>query len=550
MRPLLLFLCASSAGCLLLSGFALTRCGDGITNPTVEECDDGNNNDDDGCNRDCQFEPQADCGNSVPEAGEACDDGNNTDGDGCSSLCQVELLPECGNGVLEAGEECDDGNTTDGDGCSQNCLFEGVPVCGNGATEGAEECDDGNTLNNDGCDASCSREIVQLATGDFHSCALFTNGTVKCWGEDNEGRLADLDPADNNIGDIPGEMPPAPVDIGGSVAQLTAGDEHTCALLSSGGVKCWGNGALGRLGYGNEISIGDNEPPSSVGEVNLGGVVIQIDAGDAYNCALLENGNVKCWGSGASGQLGYGDVNNLGDAPGEMPPPNVSVGGFVTQIATAQNHACVLLSTGDVRCWGASADGELGQGNTATIGDDEPPSSVGVVDIGGQVLQISTAERHSCALLASGNIRCWGSGDGGRLGYGNVNNLGDNEPPAVAGDVLLGGIATQVIAGDTFTCAILANQSARCWGRNGNGQLGYGNTDFIGDNEPPSTAGDLSLGDRVVQIATGSFHACALLASGVARCWGDGTVGQIGAESFFDIGDDELPSQANPVPLF
>ena len=127
-------------------------CGNGVLNPG-EQCDDGNLANGDGCNINCQIEPE--CGNGVVESNEQCDDGNLVNGDGCSSFCTFEQ-PICGNGVVEFPfEQCDDGNIVDGDGCSSFCFFENS-ICGNGITEFPfEQCDDGNLVDGDGCSSFC-----------------------------------------------------------------------------------------------------------------------------------------------------------------------------------------------------------------------------------------------------------------------------------------------------------------------------------------------------------------------------------------------------------
>ena len=127
-------------------------CGDGVLDPG-EQCDDGNNDDGDGCSADCTFESL--CGDGVLDPGEQCDDGNNDDGDGCSAACTFE--PLCGDGVLDPGEQCDDGNNDDGDGCSAICTFE--PLCGDGILDPGEQCDDGNNDDGDGCSADCTFEV-------------------------------------------------------------------------------------------------------------------------------------------------------------------------------------------------------------------------------------------------------------------------------------------------------------------------------------------------------------------------------------------------------
>ena len=316
-----------------------------------------------------------------------------------------------------------------------------------------------------------------------------------------------------------------------TVTQISTGRIHTCALLSTGNVRCWGNGLY--IGYGNgNTRIGDNETPASAGDVNVGGNVIQIATGSSHTCALLSAGNVRCWGENTFGGLGYGNLNIVGLIDTPASAGDVNVGGTVTQISASEDYTCALLSTGNVRCWGQGAAGNLGYGNTNNIGDNETPASAGDVNVGGTVTQISAGDRWTCALLSIGNVRCWGEGLDGKLGYGNTNNIGDNETPASAGDVNVGGTVTQITTGARHTCALLSTGNVRCWGQGdtgnlGFGNLGYGNTNNIGDNETPASAGDVNVGGTVTQISA-KFHTCVRLSTGNVRCWGYNVAGQLG----------------------
>ncbi|MEI9935803.1 MAG: hypothetical protein WDO69_01135 [Pseudomonadota bacterium] len=131
-------------------------------------------------------------------------------------------------------------------------------------------------------------------------------------------------------------------------------------------------------------------------------------------------------------------------------------------------------------------------------------------------MQVS-AGNATCALLESGNVRCWGFGFFGSLGYGNTNDVGDDETPASVGDVNIGAPVAQIATGQN-TCALLTNGNVRCWGRADAG-LGYMNQETIGDNETPASAGDVNVGASVAQVAVGTYHVCAVLTSGALRCW-------------------------------
>ncbi|MCA9695107.1 MAG: hypothetical protein KC636_36345, partial [Myxococcales bacterium] len=270
--------------------------------------------------------------------------------------------------------------------------------------------------------------VTALALGSDFTCALVAGGSVRCWGYNHEGKLGYGHT--ESVGDDPGEMPPPDVAIGGVVTQLAAGWFHSCALLEGGRVRCWGHNLdLGLLGLGYALdNVGDEPGEMPPPDVPIGGVVTQLTAGNYHSCALLEGGRVRCWG--ASGDvLGFGDDEAfastydyvLGDAPGEMPPPDVDLGGPVVQLAAGSDHTCALLTTGDVRCWGANSVGQLGLGHTETIGDDEAPASVDPVALGGRAIQVVAGLRHSCALLEDGAVRCWGSGEYGVLGHGALS---------------------------------------------------------------------------------------------------------------------------------
>ena len=213
------------------------------------------------------------------------------------------------------------------------------------------------------------------------------------------------------------------------------------------GRSCWGIAADGRLGYANGFDIGDNEAPASAGDVDVGGTVTQIALGEQHTCALLDTGAVRCWGDGANGRLGYGNTNDIGDNETPASAGDIDVGGTVTQIDAGAFHTCALLDTGSVRCWGAGGFGRLGYGNSTTIGDDETPATAGDVVVGGLVTQIATGGSHTCALLSGGDVRCWGRATDGALGYANGASIGDDETPASAGDVEVGSVVSLVTLG-------------------------------------------------------------------------------------------------------
>ncbi|MDQ6777621.1 MAG: hypothetical protein M3071_15725, partial [Actinomycetota bacterium] len=408
----------------------------------------------------------------------------------------------------------------------------------------------------------------RLAVGAYHSCAVLADGSLRCWGFGGSGQLG-LANADN-VGDdeVPASVPAVNLGGGHTVKVVAAGDYHTCAILDDGTVRCWGFGGDGRLGYGNTSNVAD---PSTVGPVDIGAghTAVAIAAGSAHTCVIRDDGNVVCWGYGGNGQfddgrLGYGNNDNVGDeeTPGSVGTVNLGVGRTAVAISAGRSHTCALLDDGTVRCWGRNTSGQLGYGNTTIVGGattlndvttSSTPDQSGPVQLGEKAVAISAGGDHTCAIVVDGSVRCWGDGGVGQLGYGNRNIIGASGTPDAAGPVDLGPgrTAVAISAGFADTCAILDDGSVRCWGLGTSGRLGYGNTNNVGDTDTPAAAGpvDLGPGRTAIAIAAGFDHTCARLDDGSVRCWGDGIAGELGYCSQDNVGDDATPDTAGPVDL-
>ncbi len=397
-----------------------------------------------------------------------------------------------------------------------------------------------------------------LAGGRFHSCAVQGAG-VRCWGYGGDGALGYGNPTSIGDNETPGSAGPVDVGAGRTVRAIAAGSFHTCAVLDTGTVRCWGFGGDGRLGYATGASVGAGESPGSVGPVDLGAgrTATAISAGNAHTCAVLDDGSVRCWGSGFDGRLGYGATRNVGDVqtPGSVGPVKLGAGRTARAISAGSAHTCALLDDGSVRCWGSGASGRLGYAEETNVGDTATttPDTAGPVDLGPgrTATAISAGGNHTCAVLDDGTVRCWGFGGGGRLGYANPANIGDDETPGSAGPVDLGPgrTAKAISTGSDHTCAVLDDGSVRCWGSGTFGQLGYASTTTIGDDETPGSTGpvDLGPGRTATAVDAGDLHTCARLDDGGVRCWGFGDYGQLGYCNVRSVGDDETPGSAGPV---
>ncbi len=332
-----------------------------------------------------------------------------------------------------------------------------------------------------------------ISAEGFHTCALLTPGGVKCWGENGFGQLGN---GTNAFSSGPVNV----IGLSSGVSAISAGGGHTCALLTTGGVKCWGFNGSGQLGYPTSIVSG----PVDVSGLSSG--VSAISAGPRHTCALLTTGGVKCWGANGNGELGNGT-----DA-GQSGPVDVSgLSSGVSAISVGGYHTCALLITGGVKCWGQNFYGQLGNGTTikSTTPVDVTGLSSGVSAISAGAIDFYGD--HTCALLITGGVKCWGKNGAGQLGNGTTTD--SYTPVNVSG--LSSGVSA-INAGGAHTCALLTTGGAKCWGSNGSGQLGNGTTT---DSYTPVNVSGLSSG--VSAISAGEYHTCALLITGGAKCWGD-----------------------------
>lgn len=398
-----------------------------------------------------------------------------------------------------------------------------------------------------------------------HTCVVSPHLAVRCWGNGRTGKLGHN--STSSIGNGRGKSikQAGKVPVGRSVTAIAAGTGHTCALLTSGAVRCWGTNKFGQLGYNNTTRVGNGIGPSikAAGNVPLGGTATAITAGWYHTCALMVTGAVRCWGDGMNGALGHDSQENIGDGLGAdlsiKAAGDVPLGGKAVAISAGVLDTCALLDTGAVRCWGRNDSGELGYDSTVSVGDGIGPSitAVGNVPLGGKAVAISAGADHTCALMASGAVRCWGRGDDGRLGHNTTQNIADgvagHQSIRDAGDVPLGEKAIAITSGLYHTCAVLTTHAVRCWGAGNRGQLGHNHTQNIGDGTGKTIrqAGNIPLGGKAIAIAAGLNHTCATLTTGAVRCWGAGGRGQLGHNNRADIGDGIGKSikQAGNVPV-
>ena len=346
--------------------------------------------------------------------------------------------------------------------------------------------------------STAASQVVQLVASVNDTCELLSNGTASCWGGNYYGELGN--------GTTTTATHPIPVKGLRGAKQIAVAFGHTCALLANKTVKCWGWNNNGQLGNGTATST-----TVPVGVKGLSGVK-QVAVGFSHSCALLLNGTVKCWGWGLYGQLGDGST-------GYRHHPTLIKGlSGVRQIALGYAHTCAVLLTGAVRCWGSNSNGQLGTGTKVTQ-RDVPVAVKGI----GDAQQIALGESHTCAVLSSGSVKCWGWGHYGQLGDGR---LADSHIP-----VMVTGLppATVVTVGAGDSCALLVTQTIKCWGYNHLGQLGDGT--IVNRSRPVSTRRLAA----VVQLTAGDDDTCALVQTLQYSCWGGNTHGELGNGTFKNV---------------
>ncbi|MGC9347776.1 MAG: hypothetical protein ACP5JG_06530 [Anaerolineae bacterium] len=377
-----------------------------------------------------------------------------------------------------------------------------------GLTEqGGVKCWGGNWYGQLGDDTSDNRSVpdyvvgltsgvAALSLGATHTCALTDQGAVKCWGANEYGQL----------GDGTTENRHTPVSVSGltrGIVAIAAGEHHTCALTSQGGVQCWGRNDVGELGDGTTT-----ERHTPVDVVGLSGTVAAIAAGGWHACALIESGGVQCWGWNEYGQLGDGTTD---DAHTPQDVLGIAEGG--TSVDAGRYHACAITTEGGLKCWGRNDYAQLGDGTR-----EHRYSAVSVVGMASDTTAVTTGPIHTCAQTANGIVKCWGDNTRGKLGDGTTENR--TTPVDVTG---LSTDTVIVDAGYNHSCALTAQGAIKCWGANFSGQLGNGI-----ETQQFAPVDVRGFANAITALSTGAFHNCAITDQGGVQCWGLNWAGQLG----------------------
>lgn len=328
-----------------------------------------------------------------------------------------------------------------------------------------------------------------IAVGENHACAIVVGGTVKCWGANGFGQLGDATTTDR----------PTAVRVKGltGVRGIAAGRGHTCAVLNSGQVKCWGLNQFGQLGIGTQV---DSLVPVAVRGLAK---ATAISVGRYHSCAVLGSRGLACWGWNPDGQLGDG----LGSArPGwTTTPGRVVTIGNATGLSLGGTHSCALLATGQASCWGIFEP---------AVGFQPDVTTPMVVPKISGALGISSGFSHTCATIRGGTLSCWGNNLAGLDGMTVLNPV---QVPGLSG-------VSATARGGFFNCARLQSGKVQCFGLNNVHQMGDGSDEFT----HPAPGGPVPGITGAVGLDSGILSSCAVRASGQVRCWGANQSGQLG----------------------
>lgn len=369
------------------------------------------------------------------------------------------------------------------------------------------------------------------ASGVYKTCAI-VSGELYCWGANNSSSVGE--PVNGQLGDGTTINSNSPVKVdqstglaGKTIVAVVSAQYHNCALTQDGKVFCWGNNDYGQLGDGKSGGY-ESKPVEVIGLDNK--TVTAIGASGNTSCAIA-SGTIYCWGDNSSGTVGAGSTQSIYTQPTMV---NLPAGYTATKMATSGGRSynmCAIIDA-SAYCWGDNSAGQIGNGVSGTANVTSPVQVSGGALMGKTVTDITQDGNysgnptypHTCAV-ATGAVYCWGANDYGQVGDGTITARSLPTTVSTSG-ILNGKIITQVSAGSHHTCALTSDGLVACWGDGSSGQLGT-NT-YASSSVPVAiyTDGALS-GLTITSIGGGTNRGCAI-AGYSTYCWGLNTNGQIG----------------------
>ena len=376
---------------------------------------------------------------------------------------------------------------------------------------------------------------VELVAGARHFCARMNDGTVRCWGDNTKGALGVVDPGASGsaVDGGDGASVPLVTDLE-EVTQVRAGGKTTCAIVGDAGVRCWGGNEMAQLALEPEFPMADEERHPTPSPVVLPSSAKRIDLGPTSACALLDSGEVWCWGDNSSRHLAR-PAGSFMEAPGAADLDGLAV----TRLALGSSTGFAITTTGELVSWGAvaGAPGSV-SGRETSLSPDPEPVAIGLGPVTSFSVSTTTLYRaapsapigapmpplqgigHACAVV-KGEVFCWGDTLKGALGAG----------PAMTSIVPRRVVVTsekawpqQVAAAGEISCIRMTDGTVQCTGDNAFGALGRDPKLLLSTGFAPTEG----LEGRAVGLAAAEQSVCALLESGHVACWGSNEKGELG----------------------
>lgn len=391
---------------------------------------------------------------------------------------------------------------------------------------------------------AATETVKAVSTSNGSTCAIITDGSLKCWGNNQYGQLGYDDTVNRggNTGDL-GRLSAVNLGLGRTATAVSVGDSHTCAILDNGKLKCWGYNQYGQLGYDQYgVNLGANPGDmAALGYVYLGmgRTVNAVSVGGDHTCVILDNGKVKCWGVNAHGALGYDNFVWRGSSAGDMAAlgyVDLGAGRTAVSVSLGSGISCAVLDTGDLKCWGSNDYGQLGTDNKTWVGGRSGDmAALNPINLGaGRTARaVATNGGTTCAILDTKALKCWGLNTVGQLGYEDFVDKGGNRGDMAALATVNLGVGRTAIAVSVAnpTCVVLDNKSLKCWGDNTKGGLGQDDTINRGGNAGDMAAlaaVNLGTSRTAKTVETGGTNTCAILDNNRLKCWGSNASGQLG----------------------
>jgi cysteine-rich repeat protein len=460
------------------------------------------------------------CGDGRIGDGQQCDDGNLADGDGCNFRCQIEFGWQCAGSPSACASSGSIAQMSFG--ASAGCLRNSSGLLGCFGDGGAGEVGNG-LLDEVNVAVSVLDEVVAVASGRLHQCAVLSGGSVRCFGANASGQLGAAATA----------TMARPIEVPGisGATSVDAGADHSCVIDSVGSVWCWGENGNLQLGRGTDPT--DSPIPMAV-SLPVGRTATALALGDQHSCALLDDASVACWGDDASGQLGDGTAGADSGTPTVVPGLS-----NLHQVEAGSVSTCTRTEFGIVHCFGGNGDGQLGIGG----GADQPTPQLLVTLPPAK--SIALGEAFACSLSTSDTLHCFGRADQFRTGTGNLIDV-----PSPAAVALPPASWSQIEAGARGACVLSPTLGRHCFGQSEEGQFGVG-PQF--QREPEVLVG-APANVQQLTISQSNYRSvlCVRDNDGNVRCSGNGTVVSssvtTGAEGLFGPIKHHLAA-LTPIPM-